>query len=142
MNLTARVNNTLNSQYGLITTTAYNGQVLLTGSSPTPEAKAHAVQVARQTQGANQVFDEIAVAPDEDGMGLAKDSWITTRVRSDLMFDKDVRSNNYTVETDSAVGLFGARLGPLASRARPRHAACPLCAGRAARRVLCRGALR
>ncbi|HWD57681.1 MAG TPA: BON domain-containing protein [Stellaceae bacterium] len=119
MNLQARINNALNNQYGTITTTVYGGRVLLTGSSPTQAAKAQAVRVARQMQGANQVFDEIAVAPDEDAVGLAKDSWITTRVRSDLMFDKDVRSNNYTIETDrQSVYLMGsARSQPELDRA-------------------------
>jgi osmotically-inducible protein OsmY len=109
MNVQSRINNALNNQYGNITSTVYQGKVLLTGSSPTPQAKAQAEQIASRTQGASAVFDEIQVAPDEDPVDVAKDSWITTRVRSDLMFDPDVRSGNYTIETDhQSVYLMGS----------------------------------
>jgi osmotically-inducible protein OsmY len=109
INVQSRINNTLNNQYGNITTTVYAGKVLLTGSSPTPEAKAQAEQIARQAEGVRMVFNEINVAPTEDPWELAKDSWITARVRSDLMFNADVRSGNYTIETDrQSVYLLGS----------------------------------
>jgi osmotically-inducible protein OsmY len=109
MNLTARVNNHLNNQYGNITTTVYGGKVLLTGSSPSPQAKAQAEQAARQTDGVTAVYNEIDVAPTEDAMGIAKDEWISARVRSDLVFDADIRSPNYTIETNrQTVYLLGS----------------------------------
>jgi osmotically-inducible protein OsmY len=109
MNLTATINNQLNNQYGNITTTAYAGKVLLTGSSPTPQAKAQADQIARQTPGVKALYDEIQVGQNEDAGGLANDAWISTRVRSDLVFDSDIRSNNYTIETDrGSVYLMGS----------------------------------
>ena len=109
MNMTSQISNTLNNRYGDITVTAYQGKVLLTGSSPTPDTKAQAEQIARGTQGVNAVYDEVAVGPSEDPVGLAKDSWITAQVRSDLMFDADVRSGNYTIETDrQSVYLMGS----------------------------------
>jgi len=100
MNVQSRINNQLNNQYGNITSTVYQGKVLLTGSSPTPEAKNQAEQIASRSQGVSAVYNEIQIAPTEDPWQTAKDSWITSRVRSDLMFDGDVRSGNYTIETD------------------------------------------
>jgi osmotically-inducible protein OsmY len=109
INLTSEVNNTLNNQYGNITTTVYAGKALLTGSSPTPQAKSQAVQVASQVPGVVRVFDEIQVAPTEEAGGLAQDTWITAQVRSGLVFDGDIRSGNYTVETDrQSVYLMGS----------------------------------
>jgi len=109
MNLTTQINNTLNNQYGNVNVTVYAGRVLLTGSSPTQQAKAQAQQVASQVQGVNTVYNEIELAPNEDPWQVAKDSWITARVRSDLMFNGDVRSGNYTIETDrQSVYLIGA----------------------------------
>ena len=109
MNLMAAINNKLNNQYGNITTTVYGDQVLLTGSSPTPQAKAQADQTARQTPGVRALYDEIQVGPNEDAGGLANDSWISARVRSDLVFDADIRSSNYTIETDrGSVYLMGS----------------------------------
>lgn len=109
MNLQSRINNALNNQYGNIITTVYNGKVLLTGSSPDPGAKSQAEQIARQQQGANVVYNEITVAPTEEAWEVAKDSWITARVRSDLVFNSDIRSANYTIETDrQTVYLLGS----------------------------------
>ena len=109
MNLTNQVNNALNNQYGNVNVTAYSGRVLLTGSSPTQQAKAQAQQVASQVQGVNTFYNEIELAPNEDPWQVAKDSWITARVRSDLMFNADVRSGNYTIETDrQSVYLIGS----------------------------------
>jgi osmotically-inducible protein OsmY len=109
MNATATINNTLNNQYGNITTTVYAGKVLLTGSSPTPQARAQAEQIARNTPGITAVFDEIQVGPNEQPGDLAQDTWITARVRSDLVFDGDIRSGNYTIETDrGSVYLLGS----------------------------------
>ena len=109
MNLTATINNTLNNQYGNISTTVYGGKVLLTGSSPTPQAKFQAEQIARRTLGVTTVYDEVRVGPSEDPGELANDTWITARVRSDLVFDGDIRSGNYTIETDrGSVYLMGS----------------------------------
>ena len=109
LNLMAMINNKLNNQYGNITTTVYGDKVLLTGSSPTPQAKAQADQIARQTPGVRALYDEIQVGPNEDAGGLATDTWISARVRSDLVFDPDIRSNNYTIETDrGSVYLMGS----------------------------------
>lgn len=110
INLSSAVNSALhNNQYGNITTTVYAGKVLMTGSSPTPQAKSQAVQVASQVPGVARVFDEIQVAPAEEAGGLAQDTWITTQVRSGLVFDGDIRSGNYTVETDrQSVYLMGS----------------------------------
>jgi osmotically-inducible protein OsmY len=109
MNATATINNTLNNQYGSITTTVYAGKALLTGSSPTPQARAQAEQIARSAPGITTVFNEIQVGPSEPAGDVAQDTWITTRVRSGLVFDGDIRSGNYTIETDrGSVYLMGS----------------------------------
>ena len=73
------------------------------------QTRAQAEQIARRTEGVAGVYNEIQVAPTEDPLQTAKDSWITARVRSDLMFDPDVRSGNYTIETDrQSVYLMGS----------------------------------
>src|SRR5262249_3354765 len=109
MSIKSWVSNALNSQYGDITATVYQGRVLLTGSAPTMASKTDAERVARQVQGVNTVYNEIAVAPPEEAVDLTKDTWITARVRSDLVFDADVRSPNYVITTErQAVYLMGS----------------------------------
>jgi osmotically-inducible protein OsmY len=109
MSIKSGVSNALNNQFGDITATIYNGHVLLTGSSPTPMAKSQAEQTASRVPGVTGVYDEIAVAPPEDAVETAKDTWITTRVRSDLVFDADIRSPNYSIATErQSVYLMGS----------------------------------
>jgi osmotically-inducible protein OsmY len=109
MSIKSQVSNALNNQYGEITTTAYQGHVLLTGSSPNPGAKAQAEQVASRVPGVAAVYNEIAIAPPEDPVDATKDTWITAQVRSNLVFDTDIRSPNYTIETErQSVYLMGS----------------------------------
>jgi len=89
--------------------TVYQGRTLLTGEAPTPEFKAQAKEVASRVPGVRAVYDEIEVAPSESTWDSAKDTWISTRVRTELAFNPDVRSVNYTVETaNKSVYLIGS----------------------------------
>ena len=109
MEVSGSINNALNNQYGTITPTVYQGRVLLTGSSPTMASKMDAERVASQVPGVTRVYNEILVGPTEDPWDMTKDTWITARVRSDLVFDADIRSPNYTIQTErQSVYLLGS----------------------------------
>jgi osmotically-inducible protein OsmY len=83
--------------------------VLMTGSSPTQDAKLQAEQVAGRVAGVRATYNEIEVAPAETAWESTQDSWITTRVKSDMVFDADIRSGNYVIETDrKSVYLLGS----------------------------------
>jgi osmotically-inducible protein OsmY len=102
------IGSTLNGQYGEITSTVYWGRVLLTGSSPSQQQKSQAEQAVGQIPGVRAVYNEIVVGPPQVSWESAQDGWITTRVKSDLVFDADVRSGNYLIETDHrSVYLIG-----------------------------------
>ena len=89
--------------------TVYEGRTLLTGTAPTPEMKAQAQEVASRVPGVRTVYNEIEVTPPEGAWNSAKDAWITSRVKSDLVFDTHVRSVNYTIETvNGSVYLIGS----------------------------------
>ncbi|MGH7045658.1 MAG: BON domain-containing protein [Stellaceae bacterium] len=90
------------------TATVYQGRALLTGIAPTPQLKAEAAQSASQVPGVRAVYNEIEVAPYEGAWSSAQDAWITTQVRSDLVFS-NIRSVNYHVDTvDHSVYLIGS----------------------------------
>jgi osmotically-inducible protein OsmY len=94
---------------GNLDVTVYQGRVLLTGHTPTAEAKAAAQRLASGVRGVRTVYNEIEVAPDETVWSSAKDAWITSQVRSDLIFNSQIRSDNYTIETvDRSVYLIGS----------------------------------
>jgi len=89
--------------------TVYEGRTLLTGTAPDQQFKAQAKEVAGRVPGVRAVYDEIEVSPTEGAWDSAKDSWISTRVRTELAFNPDVRSVNYTVETaNKSVYLIGS----------------------------------
>ena len=92
-----------------LSVTVYEGRILLTGEAPTSEFKAQAKEVASRVPGVRAVYDEIEVAPDESTWDSAKDTWITSRVRTELTFNPNVRSVNYTIETaNKSVYLIGS----------------------------------
>jgi len=92
-----------------LSVTVYEGRVLLTGAAPDPQFKAQAKEVASRVPGVRAVYDEIEVAPSESTWESAKDTWITSRVRTELAFNPDVRSVNYTIETaNKSVYLIGS----------------------------------
>src|SRR5215469_1457512 len=82
-----------------LTINVYEGRTLLTGTAPTPEFRAQAKEIASQVPGVRTVYDEIEVSPPESAWDSTKDTWITSRVRTELAFNPDVRSVNYTIET-------------------------------------------
>src|SRR5947207_13714232 len=92
-----------------ITTTVYQGRVLLTGTVPTPQMKTRAVEVASRVSGIKSLYDDIEVAPSRAAWDATNDAWITARIRSELMLDPDIRSGNYTIDMQKgSVYLIGS----------------------------------
>jgi osmotically-inducible protein OsmY len=92
-----------------VTASVYDGRVLLTGRVDRPELKAEANRVAGAVPGVRSVYDEVEVASAEGVWDDAQDAWITTRVRSELVLDADIRSGNYTIDTENgSVYLIGS----------------------------------
>src|SRR5262249_12512220 len=92
-----------------LTVTVYEGRVLLTGAAPTSDFKAQAKEVASRVSVVRAIYDEVEVAPSESAWDSAKDSWISTRLRTELTFNSSIRSVNYTIETaNKSVYLIGS----------------------------------
>jgi osmotically-inducible protein OsmY len=92
-----------------IDVTVYQGRALLTGIVGNPAIKEEAGRVTRGVGGVRAVYDELQVAGEEGTWDQAKDTWISTKLRSQLMFDADIRSVNYTIETvNGTVYLIGS----------------------------------
>ena len=92
-----------------LSVTVYEGRTLLTGAAPSPEFKAQAKEVASRVPGVRAVYDEIEVTASESAWESAKDTWITSRVRTELAFNPDIRSVNYTIETaNKSVYMIGS----------------------------------
>ncbi|KJB97146.1 hypothetical protein N826_29875 [Skermanella aerolata KACC 11604] len=96
-----------------LSTNVNQGTVLLTGRAKDPEMRLDAVRLAWQANGVKEIINEIVV---DDGSTLtdsARDTWIGTQLRSKLMFDRDVSSINYSIETvNGVVYLMGNARDP------------------------------
>lgn len=79
------------------------GRVLLTGNVPLPEQRIEAVRLVWQVPGVREVINEIEVTDKSGLTNLARDTWISTQLRSTLLFDGDVSSIDYSIETVNQV---------------------------------------
>lgn len=77
----------------------YGGRVLLTGALDSPEMQAKAVQLAWRAEGVKEVINEIEVAASGGLAGYGRDTWIAAQLKSKLLFDKQVSSINYSIDT-------------------------------------------
>ena len=91
-----------------INVSTYQGKVLLVGQAPNTELAARAKQIALGVDGTTEVYNEIRqMAP--IGLGTASsDTWITTKVRSQLLASDQVKSTSVKITTEnSEVFLLG-----------------------------------
>jgi osmotically-inducible protein OsmY len=87
----------------------YDGRVLITGLASNPEWKTDAVRLAWEVKGVKEVNSEIEVAANSGIGDAARDEMITTRLRSAILLDGQIRSINYTIDTvNGAVFLSGS----------------------------------
>lgn len=122
--LELRVNSALSKDEQLkkdarINVTAYQGKVLLTGQAPTTDLSSRAKQIAVGVEGATEVYNEIRQGQ-PIGLGTASsDTWITTKVRSQLLGSDQVKSSNVKVTTENGevflMGLVTNREGQAAA---------------------------
>lgn len=75
------------------------GKVLLTGLVPEPRNRLDAARLAWQVDGVGEVINEVEVNDKSTLSDAARDTWITTKLRSKITFDKQIRGVNYTIET-------------------------------------------
>ncbi|KGT94333.1 membrane protein [Erwinia typographi] len=111
--LELRVSNALSKDQQIkndahIVATAYQGKVLLTGQTPSADIASRAKQITMGVDGATEVYNEVRTG-DKASFGTASsDTWITTKVRSQLLSSEQVKSSNVKVTTENGeVFLLG-----------------------------------
>ncbi|CAI0998520.1 MULTISPECIES: division/outer membrane stress-associated lipid-binding lipoprotein [Serratia] len=111
--LEARVENALSKDQQLkkdarVVATAYQGKVLLTGQAPSTDLAARAKQIAMGVEGTTEVYNEIRQGTPVSLSTASSDTWITTKVRSQLLTSDTVKSSNVKVTTENGeVFLLG-----------------------------------
>lgn len=88
--------------------TVQNGEVMLTGAVLTSQMHLDAVKIAWEPAGVKRVIDNIGLSEGLKVGMYAKDSWITSRIKSELLFHQDIHSLNFSIKTVSGnVYLMG-----------------------------------
>ena len=84
------------------------GRVLLSGNVDRATTEVTAVNCAWQVDAVKEVIDKITVNDKADFNNYAQDVWISTQVRTRLLWTKGIRSVNYSVLTvNQVVYLMG-----------------------------------
>lgn len=79
------------------------GRVLLTGNVTDGGHRGEAARIVWKVNGVKEVLNEIVTGGEGGLKDLAKDSWITTQLRAELLRDTNIADINYSVETINGV---------------------------------------
>ncbi|MBC6441007.1 MAG: BON domain-containing protein [Rhodospirillales bacterium] len=79
------------------------GRVMLTGKVATPEDRVDAVRIAWQPEGVVEVINELQVTDSGSVGSYLNDIRISIELRTNLLFDSEVNSINFNVDTVGAV---------------------------------------
>lgn len=86
-----------------IVVAVFNHDILLTGEAPLASQRVTAEKIARAEPGVNRVYNEIAVSSPTSMMTQSSDTWITTKVKTELVATKNLRSGSIKVITENGV---------------------------------------
>lgn len=87
---------------------SYSGRVLLIGQAPNPNVSEVATSLAKGVEGVVDVYNQIRAEPKISFAQIAKDSWITTEVKSKMLLDSRVKTSDVKVITENGeVFLMG-----------------------------------
>ena len=107
-NLVARLTLAEKKYFLSIQVEVLDGRIFLTGKVIEPEEKIKITKLAWETKGVRSVKNAIEIKGQSNFKSTAKDILITSQLRGALIFNKLVRSGNYTLETiNKTVYIFG-----------------------------------
>ena len=107
-NLIARL--TLEKKKYLISIQAeiLDGRIFMTGKVDEPEEKIKITKLAWETKGVRSVKNAVTIKGQSNFKSTAKDVLITSQLRTSLIFNKLIKSRNYTLETiNKKIYIFG-----------------------------------
>ncbi len=82
---------------------SFNGVVLLAGQVPTAQLKQVAAQTVTNIRYVEKIHNELEVGPTNPLSGRTNDGWITTRIKSRMMFSSVVDPAQVKVVTENSV---------------------------------------
>jgi len=107
-NLVARLTLTEKKYFLSIQVEVLDGRIFLTGRVDEPEEKIKITKLAWETKGVRSVKNAITIKGQSNFKSTAKDILITSQLRTALIFNKLIKSGNYTLETiNKNIYIFG-----------------------------------
>jgi osmotically-inducible protein OsmY len=107
-NLVTRLTLTEKKYFLMIQVEILDGRIFLTGKVNEPEEKIKITKMAWETKGVRSVKNAITIKGQSNFKSTAKDILITSQLRTALIFNNIVKSNNYTLETiNKKIYIFG-----------------------------------
>jgi len=98
-NLTARLL-IMNKNYFLsVKTKVLDGRIFVTGKVDEPEEKLKITKLAWETDGVRSVKNDLKIKEKFNFKQSAKDLLITSQLRTALVFNKQIKSTNYNIDT-------------------------------------------
>ena len=96
-----------------VNTKVLDGRIFLTGAVENPEEKLQLTKLAWETKGVRSVKNDIKIKEDFNFKQSAKDLLITSQLRTALIFNKKIKSNNYQIDTyKKKIFIYGIYLTP------------------------------
>ena len=94
--------------FSAVSLSVESGRVLLTGAVERPEDRIEATRLSWQADGVREVINEVQVRNGASLTDRAQDIVINKRLQGTLLFDKDIKSINFSTGTvNGVVYLFG-----------------------------------
>ena len=85
-----------------------DGRIFITGKVDDPEEKLKITKLAWETKGVRSVNNAIEIRGKKNFKSSAQDVLITTQLRTAMIFNKKIKSSNYTLETiNKKIYIFG-----------------------------------
>ena len=98
-NLTTRLTIEEKKYFLSIKTKVLDGRIFITGRVDNPEEKLKITKIAWETSGVRSVRNDIKIKEKFNFKQSAKDTLITSQLRAALIVNKNIKSNNYQINT-------------------------------------------
>ena len=107
-NLSARLALAEKKYFISIQSEVLDGRIFLSGKVDEPEEKIRITKMAWETKGVRSVKNAITIKGQSNFKSTAKDILITSQLKTALIFNKNTKARNYTLETvNKNVYIFG-----------------------------------
>lgn len=86
-----------------ITVSTFNQVLLMVGQAPTEQLRNHAYDLMNSIAGVKRIYNKVTIEQPTSKSRQADDAWITTKVKTQMLAEKGLKSGQIKVVTENAV---------------------------------------